>query len=145
VRIKPDLTLDEDFTTDFSEWTDGRYIHNFRYMNDGRALANVLHPEELDADFSRPYDPDVAERIGETGAHWKLWLFDLEAGTAAPVEGIDVGVGSGAQFAAIDGRTFIFAPYDDWGKTKVYEIDDDGVATERFEVAGDVFKWIRVR
>ena len=40
---------------------------------------------------------------------------------------------------------FVFLPYDDWNRTKMYEIDDEGVATERHDTPGDVFKWIRVR
>ena len=65
-------------------------------------------------------------------------------GTPAPIDD-DVAIGSGAQFAVLDGRTFVFLPYDDWGRTKVYEIDDEARATERFDAVGDVFKWIQVR
>ena len=52
---------------------------------------------------------------------------------------------SGAQFAVLDGRTFVFVPYDNWGRTKGYELDEDGTATEHFDTVGDVFKWVRVR
>jgi hypothetical protein len=69
----------------------------------------------------------------------------VRAGTAAPVDGIDVDISSGAQFAVLDGRTFVFLPFDDWARTMVYELDDSAQATRRFEVTGDVFKWIRVR
>ena len=72
-------------------------------------------------------------------------LFDVRQGTAAPVEGIDVAISSGAQFAVLDGRTFVFLPFDDWARTMVYELDGSGLAMPRFEVTGDVFKWIRVR
>ena len=60
-------------------------------------------------------------------------------------QGIDVEISSGAQFAVLDGRTFVFLPYDDWGRTKIYELDAAGRATELADTAGDVFKWIRVR
>lgn len=144
-RLTPDLTLDAAWTTDLTDLTEGRYINNFRYIGNGKALANVLHHELIDADFSAPYDADVAAQIGSSGPHWRLWLFDVRQGTAAPVEGIDVDIASGAQFAVLDGRTFVFLPFDDWGKTMVYELDADARATRRFEVLGDVFKWIRVR
>ena len=45
----------------------------------------------------------------------------------------------------LDGRTFVFLPYDEWSRTRIYEIDDEGVATERGDTLGDVFKWVRVR
>jgi hypothetical protein len=35
--------------------------------------------------------------------------------------------------------------YDEWSKTAVYELDDAGKAEKRFDVEGDVFKWVRVR
>jgi hypothetical protein len=144
-RLGPDLTLDAAWTTDFGDLTLGRYINNFRYVGDGKAIANVLHHELVDADFSGAYDADVATSIDASGPHWRLWSFDVRRGTAAPIEGIDVDIGSGAQFAVLDGRTFIFLPFDDWARTMVYELDANGRASRRFEVVGDVFKWIRVR
>ena len=54
-------------------------------------------------------------------------------------------IGSSAQFAVLDGRTFVFLPYEQYRRSKVYEIDANGRATEHLDVLGDVFKWIRVR
>lgn len=127
------------------EWTDGRAVNNFRYVGDGRAVANVLHHEELDVETPEDLDADGIEALGKSGPHWKLWLFDVERQTGEPVRGIDVAVGSGAQFAVIDGRTFVFVPYDDWGRSRGYELDDDGTATEHFDTVGDVYQWVRVR
>jgi hypothetical protein len=143
-RLTPELELDEAWTTDLTALTGGRYVNNFRYVGQGKALANVFHHELLDADFTTAYDAEVAEAIGKSGPHWRFWLFDLEASTAAPVEGIDVDIADGAQFAVLDGRTFIFLPFDDWARTKVYEIVDER-AVARFEVTGDVYQWVRVR
>ena len=144
-RIKPDLTVDTAFTTDLTHLTGGRIQNNFRYIGGGRAIANVLHHEALGVDFNAAYDPEVEDAIGKSGPHWKLWMFDLENNRANVVEGIDVALGSGAQFAVLEGRTFVFLPFDEWARTKVYEIDAAGRATARFEVTGDVFKWVRVR
>lgn len=144
-RLKPDLTLDEAWTTDLMDLTEGRYHNNFRYVGGGRAVANVLHHELIDADWEAGYDADVAARLAEGGPHWKVWLFDLVAWSAKPVEGVDVEVGSGAQFAVLDGRTFLFLPYDQWGRTKIYELDAEGRATVHSDTLGDVFKWVRVR
>ncbi len=40
VRLTPDGELDEEWTTDFTDWTDGRYVNNFRYVGDGRAVGD---------------------------------------------------------------------------------------------------------
>jgi hypothetical protein len=124
-------------------------VSNFRYVGAGRAIGNVLDPERVaqdrGADFSGPVDPELVTSLWETAPYWSLWMFDLEGGTARPIEGVDVELGSGAQFAVLDGRTFVFVPFDEWARSKVYEIDAEGVATERFEVQGDVFKWVRIR
>ncbi len=146
VKVKPDLTIEETFTTDFTHLTDGRYVNNFRYIGGGKAIGNVFHHDELEHDWTPPYDGDyVDEYVWGNGPQWQLWMFDLAEETATPVEGITEALGSGAQFAVLDGRTFLFLPFDDWSKSAVYEIDDTGMATRRFEVAGDIFKWVRVR
>jgi hypothetical protein len=36
-------------------------------------------------------------------------------------------------------------PYDQWARTRIYEIDETGAAIERADTIGDVFKWMRVR
>ena len=48
-------------------------------------------------------------------------------------------------FAVLDGRTFVFLPYDDYGRSKIYEIGADGAAIERGDTLGDVFKWVKIR
>jgi hypothetical protein len=145
VRLTPDGALDAAWTTDFTSLTGGRYVSNFRYVGGGRAVANVLHAEEMGIDFTQPVDPTVVQNMYQSGPQWRFWSFDLNAGTAAPIEGVDVAIGSSAQFAVLDGRTFVFLPYEDYARSKIYEIDESGVATERLDVPGDVFKWVRVR
>lgn len=144
VRITPEGELDETWTTDFRDWTGGRYVNSFRYIGDGRAVGSVLHHEEMDVDWEAGYDPDVADLIAY-GGYWHLWLFDLEAKTARQVEGIDVNMGDAVQFAVLDGRTFVFLPYDEWARSRIYEILADGTAVSRADTLGDVFKWVRVR
>ena len=148
-RLTPDGALDEAWTTDFRELTGGRFVSNFRYIGAGRAIGNVLDPqrlaEETGADFTGPVDPELVTTLWETAPYWSLWLFDLEGGSAQPIQGVDVELGSGAQFAVLDGRTFVFVPFNEWSRSKVYEIDAAGVAREHFEITGDVFKWMRVR
>jgi len=145
-RLTPERTLDEAWTTNLEQVTGGRPHNNFRAVGGGKAIANVLHTEELlGASFDDGFDQDVVDQIASSGPWWKLWMIDLETMTGAPVAGIDVDTGSGAQFAVLDGRTFVFLPYDDWGRSKIYEIGTDGVAIERGDTVGDVFKWVRIR
>ena len=128
-----------------SRVADGRTAGNFRYVGNGKAFANVLHHEEFGVESPAELDAETLDNLWRGGPHWKLWLFDVEAGTGSPVEGIDVEMTSGAQFALIDGRTFVFVPYDDWARTKAYELAADGTATEHFDTVGDVYQWVRVR
>jgi hypothetical protein len=140
-RIASDATLDEDWAPDLSEWTGGRPVGVFRYVRDGKALATVLHTDEVELDFTGAYDEEEA---AELDAHWRLWLFDLEAETALPIDGID-GVASGWFWASFDGRSFVFVPNADWSVSKVFEVDLEGNATERFSATGLISDWIRVR
>jgi YD repeat-containing protein len=143
VRIGADLQLDEAWTTDHTAWTEGRFAMNFRYVGNGKAVADVLHHEEIDLDFSAAYDPAVEDAVWE-GGHWRSWIFDLALGTGRPLAGLEPG-GTGLQMVQIEGRTFLFAVYDSGGRTIAYELDSDGNLVERFRTPGEVFKWIRVR
>jgi hypothetical protein len=143
VRIKPDLTLDTGFTTDFTQLTGGKYVKVFRYLGNGKAIASVLDQETLEADFSGEYDEDVDAAIWEAD-HWRLWMFDLEAGTAKPIEGVER-AGSTFMWAKFGERTFVFQRHADVGRTQVYELQADGTATERFDTEGWFYDWVRVR
>lgn len=143
-RVKLDGTLDQQWKPDLTSWTGGRFVMVFRYVKNGKALANVLHHEELNADFSAGYDPAVGDEL-DSGEHYRVWLFDLENETARPVEGLP-NTAWGFHASDIDGRSFVFLPYEDWGRTRVFEVDmQTGVATERFDTLGWVYDWVRVR
>jgi hypothetical protein len=142
--VTPDHELDESFTTDFTEWTDGRLVTNFRYVRDGWGLANVLYPETFEnTDFSGAIDPVVLDEFWNA-EHWKIWRIDVERGRAEPFEGIDVEAG-GWSAVEVDGRSFLFVPYDDWGKTRVYELDESGGVSTHFDLLGDASGFMRVR
>jgi hypothetical protein len=142
VKVLPSGDIDTTWTTDLSDLTGGRYAMNFRYLGNGFAFANVLDHESLGLDFTQPYDPEAEAMV--TAESLELWLFDLEANTAKPITGIDLPAEPG-QHAVIDGRMFIFVVFDEYGMTRAYEVTEDGVATPKFDVAGDVFKWERLR
>lgn len=140
-RIKPDSTLDEAWEPDLTAWTGGRPVNVFRYMRAGKAVGTVLHTDEVDIDYGAGYNDEDAARLD---SHWRLWFFDLEAETAKPIENVDA-TGSGFFWSNLDGRSFVFAPNADWSRSKVYELDTEGNATERFETNGFVNDWVRVR
>jgi hypothetical protein len=142
-RITPDSELDESWTPDLTEWTEGRPVSVLRYLRDGKAVGTVLHIDDaVDVDFSAGYSEEAASKLD---SHWKLWLFDLEAETARPIEGIDDDVGSAFFSSNLDDRTFLFVPNAEWSESTVYELDSDGLATKRFQTVGFINDWIRVR
>jgi hypothetical protein len=147
VRITPDGELDEDFTTDLTEWTDGKYGLNFQYVGNGKAFANIYDPAKSEHDFTKALDPEVANNLWKASPAWSLWIFDLEAGEGHPIEGLgEVELGWSAHYATLDGRRFLLAPYGEWEGTKIYEIDDAGVATEHVDIKGGTASgWRRVR
>jgi hypothetical protein len=142
-KLGPDASKAE--TLDFRTQTGGRFVNNFRYVGGGKAIASVLHHEELGVDDPADLQEEDLGKLWESGKFWQLWVFDLNDDSAKPISGIDVEIGSGSQFSVLDGRTFIFLPYDDWQRSKGYELTEDGKAIERFDTLGDVFKWVRVR
>lgn len=139
-RITPDSRLDESWTPDLAAWTGGNPVHVFRYMRDGKGIGTVIRVDEVDIDFS-VYDEKEALELDN---HWGLWLFDLEAETARPIEGVD-GIAGGFFYAEFDGRSFVAVPNAEWSRSQVYEIDTEGTATPRFESTGFINDWIRVR
>jgi len=71
-------------------------------------------------------------------------MFDLRAGTGAPIQGLaDVAIGWSAHYAVLDGRRFLLSAYGDGAGTKFYEIGEDGVAQEHMDlVGGTPFEWM---
>jgi hypothetical protein len=140
-RVKNDSTLDEDWAPNLPEWTGGRPVQVLRYVRDGKALATVLHVDEVSGDFASGYDEELALELDQ---HYRLWELDLDAETARPIEEI-ASSGSGFNLAEIDGRTFVFVPDAEWSKTTVFELEPDGRARPRFTASGVVNNWIRLR
>ncbi|MEY4544340.1 MAG: hypothetical protein RL685_535 [Pseudomonadota bacterium] len=142
-KVNADGTLGS--LPDLTQWTEGRQLKLFNYLADGKAVAAVLHHEDYgDVDFPA-LDIDGFYEI--EGLHYRLWLFDLEQQSARPLEGIAEGynVNSTYSIARLDGKSFVFLSAEDSSNTKVYELDSNGTATERFEVPGVVYQWLKVR
>ena len=139
-RLTPERELDVDFTTDMTQWTEGRIVNNFRYIRDGWGLANVFHQERLDVDLDAPMTAEIQDQVWEE-ANWSVWRIDLENGEARPFDAIEVPT-FGWNLMEIDGRSFLTIPSD--GGTVIYEMDADGNLSEHLTVTGDA-SWIRVR
>src|SRR5262249_5746600 len=85
---------------DFPDLTEGRQGGGMRYLGEGKALLSVLHDERSTSD-------DVTEVT--YGANWQFWLYDLEQGSAEPVDGIPFNAGA-AYDAFVDGKPHILVP-----------------------------------
>jgi hypothetical protein len=131
--------LDDHFAPNVSAWTGGRPAMVMRYLQDGKGVASVLHTEEIEADWSGEYDDAVIDEV-TLGSHFRLWLLDFEKESAKQLDGV---VGMDGQFhgKTIDGRYFVFLPYDGYARTRIYEVFTDGTATEHLDTAGWVYDW----
>jgi hypothetical protein len=151
VKVKPDGTLDESFApNDLTEWTGGFYGVNFRYLRDGKAVANVLHDDRL---TGVDFDGEITEDVWlatEAPDVWELHLIDLEAGTSQIVsEGFEAGhdLGSYTTYMNVDDRTFIVVQLDsETTRSAMYELDlDTASVTLVGETEGDIWTVERVR
>lgn len=144
VRVTPEGELDTSWPPDMTAWTGGRLFKLFRYVGDGKAIALVLHDEEFDDVDYAGLDVDAFYEL--EGLHYRLWLFDLEQQTARPLEGIaPEDTSSTYSLARLDDRTFVFTSATDFSSTKVFELGADGAVSERFEVPGLVYQWLKLR
>ena len=127
VRIAPGANaIDEAWTRNLGDYTGGRPAINLQFIGDGLFVASVFDIERTTA----PIDTDQV-----FSANWQLWSFDLEAGSAAPVEGIEWNDG-GYSLHRFDGRTYVLVTTQDSATTIGYALGPGAVATEAFRVAG---------
>jgi hypothetical protein len=151
VRLTPQNALDEAWNPDLTELTAGRHVVNFRYVGEGKAIAAVLHAEEYGEGFDFKGLTNQADDFWAVAARFhRLWLFDLAARLAAPMEGIEDFdfVNPGFFHALIDGRVFLFlgdGSTNNNSKTVVYELERSGRATRRFEAPGAAIQWLKLR
>jgi hypothetical protein len=148
VRLNPDLAIDTSWDGDLTDMTQGRPVVNFRYVGGGRAIGVVLHDEEYgpDFDFSQ-YLQNVDDFWKDSAQFHRLWMFNIEARSGTPVQGIDAFdfINPGIFHAVQAGRIFVFVVGTDDAQTVVYELEPDGRATRRFSVPGTVTQWVSLR
>jgi hypothetical protein len=146
-RITPEQTLDAGFQPDLLAWTGGRHLMNFRYLRDGRAIAAVLEHDRFGEGFDFPGELSAQAAFWEAyGLNYRLWMFDLTAGTAESMRGLpNEDLPPSYSHAEIDGRFFLMLEASDFSHTTFYELGLDGEATRRFEVPGSSYQWVKVR
>jgi hypothetical protein len=121
----------------FEELTDGRPSGRFYYLEDGVGILTVFHEERA--------TPDRADLSGSIFAdHWALWLVDVEAWRAEPIEGWGFG-SSNIFFSRVDHRTFLHRVSSDFSETRIYEVTTDGAVTPQVTVPGYSLTLARVR
>lgn len=140
LRVKRgEQNFDPDFQLNFAQdITGGREAGILRYLGDGKALLDVFHDERVTTVGA---DTD-AEDLANT-PNWRLWSIDLRGMTGAPLPDFDFKA-AGYQDVAVDGRTFLMVPNDDYSETTSFEVVG-GEVTERFKIQGSSYLMARVR
>lgn len=131
--------FDPAWTFRYADIADGREGAMFTYLDGGRALASVFYEEETS--FDETTDP--WEYVGSL--NWRIWDVDLEAGTGAPLDGIDF---NGGAFTPVelDDRLFLMIPggaEENWA-TQIHEVAG-GTASPRVKLPGWSYQLVKVR
>lgn len=139
LRVKQgEEAFDPDFQLNFAQdITGGREAGILRYQGEGKALLDVFHDERVTVSE----DTD-AEELANTPS-WRLWSVDLRSMTGTPLPDFDFKA-AGYQDVAVDGRTFLMVPNDDYSETTSFEVIG-GEVTERFKIQGSSYFMARVR
>jgi hypothetical protein len=118
--------------------TDGREGGVMRYVGNGRALLSVLHDER----FPTTEAPSASELTFAN--NWRLWSYDITAGSATPVDSIDWN--GGAQYSFdIDQKTYMLVAASDYSTTTVYELGDELSLAPVFDTDGWATRLFRLR
>jgi hypothetical protein len=144
-RLTPGDELEEAWTTDLTDLTDGRYVANFNYVHNGWALMDVLHHETLDLDFTASQIPDDALTEVWDTKHWQIWAVDLKNKVARPLD--ELGDDIHRSFwglVRVDDHVLLNIETEEDG-SKLYEIDETGHASLFDTGAGTAISWSRVR
>jgi hypothetical protein len=121
----------------FEELTEGRPAGRFYYLKDGVGLLTVFHKERATVDPTDTFGSFFAD-------HWGLWLVDLEAWKAKPIEQWGFG-SSNMFFSRVDGRTFLHTVKKDFSETTIHEVKVDGSVTPQITVPGYSTVLVKVR
>jgi hypothetical protein len=129
VRINAgEHTIAEGWPRRFEELTEGRPSGRFYYLQDGVGILTVFHEERATLDPGDAFGSIFAD-------NWGLWLVDVEAWRAEPIEGWGFG-SSNIFFSRVEARTFLHRVNSDFSETKIYEITTDASVTPQITVPG---------
>lgn len=163
-RITPKGELDEAFTTDLLDLTDGKFGKNFMYVRDGWGLYMVFDHEKTGFDFTKPApaESDITTNPIDywwNPNYWKVYRVDLKAKKAEPFEPLDGTMVLEYGIQRVDDRVFLMIDYaetwdskktagDQWEDVAKGRIDellpDDTV--KPYSVDGDERgRWVRIR
>lgn len=118
--------------------TDGREGGVMTYLGDGHALISVLHDERVEL------TPDTDPSAVAFANNWRFWNYDIETGTAEPIESIDFNAGAQYSFD-IDGTTRMLVALADYSATDVYDVTTEGEVTKAFGTTGWAVRLFKVR
>ena len=117
--------------------TDGRQGGVLRIVGDS-AVISVLHDER----FAASETPDAAALT--FADNWRFWSYDLESGSASPIEAIDWNAGAQYSFD-IDATTYTLVADADYAATTIYDIGSVQNAVPVFETRGWATRLFKVR
>jgi hypothetical protein len=130
-------TIAEGWPRRFEELTEERPSGRFYYLRDGVGILTVFHEERAAVDPADSFGSIFAD-------HWGLWLVDLDAWRAEPIEGWGFG-SSNIFFSRVEARTFLHRVSSDFSETQIYEITTAGSLTPQLTVPGYATAVARVR
>ncbi len=120
----------------FEELTGGRPAGRFYYLRDGKGVLTVFHQERATLD-----PEDVSSIFAD---HWGLWLVDLNAWQASPIEAWGF-TSSNVLFSKVDGRAFLHVVKSDFSETTFYDVAVDGSVTPQITAPGYGAALVKVR
>lgn len=139
LRLPPGSdTLDPSWAPKFSELNGGHEGAQLSFAGGRRGIFSTLHEEAL------TITPETTPYQIASSPNWEPWAFDLAAGTAAPLQGIER-FGAQQSIFQIDGRTFLLAPNKEFTESKAYEINADGTSRLAFTIAGWSRAFIKIK
>jgi hypothetical protein len=130
------MTFDPTWQLRYADFAQGREGAVLRYLGSGQGLADIFHAE-------RTAITDVTDpsELGES-SNWRLWSVDIQAGTGAPIGGLDYKPG-GYNDVRVGGRSFILMPSADYARTTAYELAG-GTAVQRFAIQGSSYHMVEL-
>lgn len=130
LRLKPGSdALDPDWKLEFPKLTGGHEGAQLSYTQNNQALFAAFHQENFSI------QPDTSPYDIVSSENWEVWSVDLGTQQAKPVAGIER-LGAQQTVFTLDGRTFVFAPNQDFDLTKVYEVVPNGTSRLAFSIQG---------